>query len=150
MKRHKGNNVNSSTFMAFRDELSKISSQTGNLNRRAKSRVDYHFSPKAGEDRWVKFLRNVQDPRFVEQLSKRPEADETLIQHAQGLHDLSVGKTVGKVYSSRLPGRSYEIKDIPKGLGCTCPDWRFNGSIKPGYECKHIRAHEAGKVKAIE
>jgi len=33
-------------------------------------------------------------------------------------------------------------------LGCTCPDWRYVGTMKPKYKCKHILAYEAGKVKA--
>ena len=45
---------------------------------------------------------------------------------------------------------SNEIREIPEGLGCTCPDWRFNGSIKPGYKCKHVQAHQAGLVKAVD
>lgn len=146
------------TLTAFGDELCKIAgfgdlwgrftdlfrSQDAKVDRR----VDYHFSPKAGSDKWGKFVRNVEDPDFVNRITKHPDADAKLIQHAKSMHDLSQGKTVGKIQSSRLPGRSYEIKEVPGGLACTCPDWRFKGSIDPGYECKHIQAHQVGRLRA--
>ena len=137
---------------AFGDELSKIaglSSWVSNEGRKAVLRLDYHFSPKAGPDRWVKFLKNVADPTYLQTLVDHPLADNALIQHATSLHDLSKGQTVGKVYSAQLPGRSYEIKKLSDGsLGCTCPDWRYVGTMKPKYKCKHILTYEAGKVKA--
>lgn len=110
--------------------------------------ADYHFSPKAGDDKWDKFVKNVRDPKFVEAIAAHPQADRQLVQHAKSMYEMSRGPTVGKVQSSRLPGRSYEVKKIPGGLACTCPDWRFKGSVNPGYECKHIKAHRAGKAKA--
>lgn len=110
--------------------------------------AEYHFSPKAGDDRWDKLSKNVRDPKYVASITKHPMADEKLVQHVKAMHDMSRGATVGKIQSSRLPGRSYEIKEISNGLACTCPDWRFKGSVNPGYECKHIRAHHAGKARA--
>lgn len=140
------------SLTAFGDELSKIAGLTSmlvNAGNRAKLRVAYHFSPKAGPDKWTKFVKNVADPSYLQMLASNPKADPNLIQHAAALHDLSKGHTVGKVYSARLPGRSYEIKELPDGsLGCTCPDWRFVGTLRPGYKCKHILAYEAGSVKA--
>lgn len=143
---------------AFGDELEKISGLRDlwqgfldifrSEDKKIQRRVDYHFSPKAGPEKWDKFAKNVRDQKFVNQVAKHEGADPKLKQHAQSMHDLSQGKTEGKVWSSRLPGRSYEIKKLPEGLGCTCPDWRFKGSINPGYECKHIRAYKDGKVKA--
>lgn len=143
---------------AFQDELTKIAG-IGDIwqsfldvfrpeDKRVQRKVDYQFSPKAGADKWDKLVKNVHNQKFVDQLAKHPEADETLAQHAQSMHDLAKGKTVGKIKSSRLPGRSYEVKKIGGGMGCTCPDWRFKGSVNPGYECKHIRAHKLGKVRA--
>jgi hypothetical protein len=155
MRKPKGYDVDAQTLRAFGDELSKIAGFfswiAGNTQGagKAKLRVAYHFSPKAGEEKWVKFLKNISDPGYLDQLSQHPEADPQLLQHAKSLHDLSKAPTVGKVYSVRLPGRSYEVKKLQDGTyGCTCPDWRYIGSLQPGYECKHIRAHKAGKVKA--
>lgn len=152
MKRLKEAEVLEASLRAFGDELSKIAglgSWLSDAGRKASLRVDYHFSPKAGPDRWIKFLKNVADPTYIQTLIGHPESDEKLVQHAQALHELSKGQTVGKVYSARLPGRSYEIKKLPDGsLGCTCPDWRYVGTVKLKYKCKHILAYEAGKVKA--
>ena len=133
------------SILAFADELVKIAGLGDSRNQR---RLDYFFSEKAGPDRWDKFLKGVQSQYFVDRLSENPNADPTLVQHAQALHDLSKGKTLGRVYSSRLPGRSYEVKETGDGLGCTCPDWKFSGTLNKGYKCKHIRAFEAGQVKA--
>jgi hypothetical protein len=155
--------VDQVSLTAFGDELSKIAglkewwrSFLGLFRTKPKEPakpkvdklVDYHFSPKAGDDRWDKFVKNIRSPEFVAGITSHPLADEKLKQHAQSMHEMARGQTVGKIQSSRLPGRSYEIKDTPGGLACTCPDWRFKGSVNPGYECKHIKAHNAGKVKA--
>jgi hypothetical protein len=152
--------VDDVTLAAFSDELEKIAGikdwwrsfldlfKSKGQDDKTQRRVDYHFSSKAGPDKWNKFIRNAQDPKFVEQIAKHDQADPKLIQHAKSMHDLMKGTTTGKIKSSRLPGRTYEIHKIPGGLGCTCPDWRYKGSVTPGYECKHIKAHKAGKVKA--
>jgi hypothetical protein len=148
---------------AFGDELSKISDARGwwgSMIELFKSRpkkpeepkidklVDYHFSPRAGADKWDKFLKNIRSSGFARAIATHPQADAKLIQHVKSMHRMSRGATVGKVQSSRLPGRSYEIRDISEGLACTCPDWRFKGSVQPGRECKHIKAHRAGKAKS--
>ena len=151
--------MDSVTLIAFQDELTKIAGIRDfwqnfldifrTKDEKVQRKVNYQFSPKAGPDKWDKLVHNVRDQKFVDALAEHPDADETLVQHAQGMHDLSRGKPVGKILSSRLPGRSYEIKKMGNGrLGCTCPDWRFKGSINPGYECKHIQAYKQGKVKA--
>jgi hypothetical protein len=151
--------VDDTTLIAFQDELTKIAGIRDfwenfldvfrSDDKKVQRKVDYQFSHKAGPDKWDKLVKNVRDQKFVDALSKHPDSDDTLAQHAQSMHDLSRGKPKGKVYSSRLPGRSYEIRSLGGDkLGCTCPDWRFKGSVNPGYECKHIRAHREGKVKA--
>jgi hypothetical protein len=150
--------VDDVTFTAFRDELCKIAGWKDLWNKftdffrtqdaRVNRRVDYHFSPQAGPDKWNKFIRNVEDPEFVNKIVRHPDADAKLIQHAKSMHDLTQGKTVGVIKSSRLPGKTYEIRKVPGGLACTCPDWRFKGSINPGYECKHIKAYQEGKKVA--
>lgn len=152
-------NVNRVTLTAFSDEMEKISG-LGDLwqglldifrskDEKVQRRVDYHFSPKAGNDRWHKLVTNVRDPNFVSALSKHPDADEKLVLHAQTMGDLSRGKPVGKIKSSTMPGKTYEIRDLGGGrLGCQCGDWRYKGSVNPGYECKHIKAHRAGRERA--
>jgi len=151
--------VDEVVLSAFQDELYKIAGIRDmwqqfldvfrpEEDRKARARVDYHFSPKSGPEKWDKLVRNARDNTFLKYLEKHPDSDDKLVLHAKSMGELSRGQTVGKVWSSRLPGRSYEIKKIPAGLGCTCPDWRFKGSVNPGYQCKHIRAHKKGKVKA--
>jgi hypothetical protein len=143
-------------FHAFADELVKIAG-FGDLwqklvsllrpEDRAQKKVEYHFSPTVGDEKWGKFIRNVRDLRFVDQLAKHPDADNKLVMHAQSMHDLARAPTVNKIKSTHLPGRTYEIKKLPNNtLGCTCPDWRFKGSVNPGYECKHIKAHGGGRI----
>lgn len=158
--------MNQATLTSFEDELTKIAGigelwhkLRGLFGQPPKGKkepektktdlmVDYHFSPKAGDDKWDKFVKNVRDPKFVEAIAHHPLSDKKLIQHTRAMHRMARGSTVGKIQSSRLPGRSYEIKKTSDGLACTCPDWRFKGSVNLGYECKHIRAHHAGKAKA--
>lgn len=142
---------------AFSDELEKIAGLRDLWQRfldlfrsedtKVQRRVDYHFSPKAGVDRWDKLVRNAQDQKFVNALRSNDQADDKLVMHAQSMHDLAVGQPVGKIESSTLPGRKYEIRKTPRGLACQCNDWRFKGSVNPGYECKHIRAFREGKVR---
>lgn len=150
--------MDSVVLSAFSDELEKIAG-LGDLWQRfldlfrsedskIKRRVDYHFSPKASSDKWGKLIRNARNQKFVDALKRHDQADDKLVTHTQSMHDLSRGKPVGKIQSSTLPGRTYEIRKIPGGLGCQCNDWRFKGSVTPGYECKHIRAYKAGKVRA--
>lgn len=154
------------SFSAFSDEMVKISSLGERLaviphlwhrfldlfrskDTKAQRKVDYHFSPKASSDKWRKLVANSRDPRFIDALSRHPGSDEKLITHARSMGALSRGRAVGKIRSSTLPGKTYEIKDIGGGrLGCQCGDWRYKGSVNPGYECKHIRAFKAGKEKA--
>ena len=114
----------------------------------ARRRVEYHFSPKAGLEKWDRFPRNVRNKTFLNAVKNHPEADDKLKLHAQSMHDLSRAKTVGKIESSGGRGKNYEIKQLPGGrLGCTCNDWRYKGSVTPSHDCKHIRAFKAGGMK---
>jgi len=145
-------------FTAFATELIKLSGQGawkrfvnlfGEEGDKTRRRVEYHFSPKAGNDRWDKLLKNVRSQDFVDMLASHPDADKRLKAHAQSLHDLSRGPVIGKIRSEVLPGRSYEVRELPNGeLGCTCNDWRFRGTLEPGYICKHIKALYSGQVQA--
>ena len=142
---------------AFEDELVKIADFASTLaallgekepTGREQRRVEHFFSPKAGSDKWDRMVRWSHSPGFVKQLKAHPESDEKLLLHALYMHQLQRGRPVGKVKSSTTPGKSYEVRKLPNGLGCTCPDWRFRGSVNPGYQCKHIRALKKGKAKA--
>lgn len=145
-------------YRATEDELTKIA-LLGNIwqsfldifrgeRAKFKRRVDYFFSPKAGKDKWEKLEKNVRSQEFVDQVKDHKLSDDKLKLHVQSMHELSRGKPAGKIESSRLPGKTYEIRKISGGLGCTCPDWRFKGTVNPGYECKHIKALKAGKKKS--
>jgi hypothetical protein len=143
-------------FSAFAHELTQIALEKRAAHRpffeasgeKDKRRADYHFSPMSGEDRWGKFIRNVESPGFVGAIARHKKSDPKLVTHAQSMHELVTGSTVGKVQSANKSGKTYEIKKVPGGLGCTCPDWRFVSSVKPKHECKHIRAYRAGNTKA--
>jgi hypothetical protein len=103
------------------------------------------FVSSSDPDKWDGFLARVRNPQFVKQL-QRTGADQKLVQHAKSMHSLTVGKVVGNIEGSS--GKVYDVKRLPGGgVGCTCRDWRFRGSINPGYECKHVRAHKAGMKK---
>jgi hypothetical protein len=141
--------------MAFGDEIIKISGLGGFFKSPASKGTSsafrtakYFFSPKAGADKWDKFLRAVKNPDFVNALTSNPLADTDLITHTNSMHDLANGKTVGLVESSRLNGQKYEVRETSFGLACTCPDWRFHGSLDHSYRCKHILAYLAGKRRA--
>lgn len=133
----------------FRELWEKAKDFFGGEKRRAKRRADYLFSPKAGPDKWTSLPRNASSAEFVKRVQASPEADDKLKMHVQSLHDLSKGRTVTKVKSKTSPGKTYEVKKLPGGgMGCTCNDWRYKGSVNPGYECKHIRAAKSGLTKA--
>jgi hypothetical protein len=150
--------MNEHVYTAFTDELEKIAGFKDLWERfvdifrsgdaKLKRKVNYHFSPKAGKDKWRKFAKNVRDPQFVQRVADHPESDPTLALHAKSMHELSRGAPVNTIKSSRLPGRSYEIRRTSTGrLACTCPDWRFKGTVT-GNDCKHIKAHQLGLSKA--
>lgn len=133
----------------FREFLRRIADTFRPQNERVQRRVDYFFSPKVGPEKWDYMPRYARDQKFVDAIASSPLADDRLRMHVQSMHDLSHGKTVGKIGSSEEPGKTYEIRQMPDGsLGCLCGDWRYRGSVTPGYECKHIQAYNAGKQRA--
>ncbi len=139
--------------MAFGSELCKEAGSPHLWGRFArdkskpKQQANMLFSKKLdSETKWKNLPRLVQSSAFVDAVQNHPKADDTLKQHVQSMHELTTGKTVGKVESGS--GKKYEIKELAGGgVGCTCNDWRFRGSVNPGYECKHIQAHNMGKTK---
>jgi hypothetical protein len=143
---------------SFLDELDKIAAAKWFTNladavmgppvEHQSRMVDYFFSTRAGPDKWDKFLKNIRSRGFLDQIRSHPLADDKLRLHAESMHDLSRGQTIQKMRSMTKPGLSYEVRKIAPGtFGCTCPDWRYVGSVRPGYECKHIRAFKSGLSK---
>lgn len=144
---------------AFEDEMTKIASFRELWQRlvdafrpqdeRVNRRVKYFFSPKVGPEKWDRMPGYAREQKFVDAISASPLADDKLKAHVQAMHDLSHAKPVGRISSSRVPGKTYEVRKLADGsLGCLCGDWRYKGSVTPGYECKHIQAYRAGKQRA--
>jgi hypothetical protein len=144
---------------AFGDEMTKIAGFRELVRRfrdifrpqdeRVQRRVDYFFSPKVGPEKWDYMPRYAREQKFVDAISASPLADDKLKVHVQAMHDLSRAKPVGRIGSSKEPGKTYEIRELPDGsLGCLCGDWRYVGTVTPGYECKHIQAYKAGESRA--
>lgn len=132
---------------AFFDELTKIAAEKpSDVSSRVWRNVEYQFSEKAGPEKWDKLVQRSSNPNFVDAISRHPNSDEKLIRHVLGMHALAKGQTLTKVRSMTSPGKSYEVRKTSLGLACTCPDWRFRGSLSPGYECKHIRSSKTGLV----
>jgi len=149
--------MNPEVLSAFVDELQKIAYLHGTWervadltaadHRKQERRVNYFFSDRAGPDKWDKFSRNIKSPEFLQQLVNHEGVDDKLKTHAEAMHALANGEIVEKVQSTSKPGLTYEVRRMGNGnLGCTCNDWRFRGSVAPGYKCKHIIALE-GKSK---
>lgn len=99
--------------------------------------------------KWDQFPTLTKNPGFVRQLAKADGSDKKLVQHAKAMYGLQHGKTVANVEGTT--GKIYDVRKAPSGkLACTCNDWRFRGSVSPGYECKHIQAYKQGKTKVGE
>ena len=81
-------------FRSFADELVKIAAVP--RERKVERRVDYLFSAKAGPDRWNKFIKHIRSPDYAEKVVDRT-TDPKLVRHAQSMHGLSRGKTLGKI-----------------------------------------------------
>lgn len=151
--------MESISLIAFGDEMSKIAGFSDFLRKvkdifsqpeeRTKNRVDEFFSPKSVEAKWRRLPQYARSQSFVDAVNNSPQADDKLKMHVQSLHDLSRGSPVAKITSSAGSGKTYEIRKMDGGaLGCQCGDWRYKGSVTPGYECKHIKAYRDGKSRA--
>lgn len=104
------------------------------------------FLSSTDSARWEQLPTLVQNPEFVRQLAKADGSDKKLVQHAKSMYGLQHGTTVQNVEGTS--GKVYDVRRLPDGtLGCTCSDWRYRGSVNPGYECKHIQAYKQGKTK---
>ena len=92
------------------------------------------------KEKWDSFADKTKDKSFVQAVQNDPRSDDKLKMHAERLNQLHNGKPVSTVTGSR--GKSYTVILLPSGdFGCTCNDWRYKGSVNPGYQCKHIREH---------
>jgi hypothetical protein len=113
-------------------------------SKKQKKRVQSHQD----QPDWDRFVRFSASKDFVKALKKSKKSDDQTIMHAESMHSLRHGNEVGKIQSTSDGGKRYEIRELGKGkLGCTCGDWRYKGSVTPGYECKHIKTYKAGKMK---
>jgi hypothetical protein len=139
-------------LQAFEDELAKIAESSDIMRAeraKARRRANYLFSERAGKGKWSTVPRNAASEPYVEAIEGNDAADSKLRMHVRSLFNLSRGQPVGKVESSSGKGKTYEVRELPNGgYGCTCNDWRYRGTVTPGYECKHIRAHKQGQIKA--
>jgi len=137
---------------AFRKELVKIAGTPDVMRAeqaKARRRANYLFSERAGSGKWGTIPRNAASEAYVEAIENHGAADDKLKMHVRSLYNLSKARPVAKIESSGGKGKTYEVRELPNGgYGCTCNDWRFRGSVTPGYECKHIRAHKQGMIKA--
>ena len=133
---------------AFYDELAKMAELTAS-QQKARQQVRYFHSPKPGEWRWNYLMQHVGSPEFRDQMMASRRTDELLARHVDSLHQLVTGKVLDAIESSKGRGLRYEIKQLADGrLGCTCNDWRYVGSVHPGYECKHIRQFRQNAARA--
>jgi hypothetical protein len=146
------------TLQKFGDELEKIA-VLGQLwdqlrdifdtkKRKAKKDVVQHLKSKDPR-KWDTFVANAANsPEFINQLRRNDSVPAKDALHAVSMASLAKGPTVGDVESQSVPGNKYQIRKIPgRKLACTCGDWRYKGSVNPGYECKHIKAHKQGLNK---
>ena len=116
--------------------------------RKAKRDVAQHLKSK-DPAKWDLFVANAANsPEFLKALERNEGAPAKDVLHAKRMAALNQGSPVGDVESASSPGIKYQVRGIPGGdFACTCGDWRYKGSVNPGYECKHIRAHKQGLNK---
>lgn len=92
------------------------------------------------KSKWDNFADKTKDPSFVKAVKNDPRSDAKLIMHAERMGELHRGKAVATIRGTK--GKSYTVTTLPSGdYGCTCNDWRYKGSVTPGYKCKHIKEH---------
>ncbi len=113
---------------------------------REKIREAKNFVASADKQKWQGLPDKLNDPVFVRQVRTSRGADTKLKTHVKSLSAVQKAKPVATITGSQ--GAKYYIKMLSEGnYGCTCRDWRYRGSVNPGYECKHIKAYKKGKTK---
>ncbi len=118
----------------------------GILGTDPKKREAERFLKSDDPAKWDASLRRqIQDPNFASWVQKLTP-DPKLRKHVKSLHALATGKVVANVEGSS--GKKYDLKKLPGGgVGCTCRDWHYRGSVDKAYKCKHIKAYESGRTK---
>lgn len=87
---------------------------------------------------WDEFSDKAKDKSFVKAVNNDPRSDEKLKMHVKRLNEMHEGKQMAQISGSN--GKVYIVSKLPSGdFGCTCNDWRYKGSVNPGYRCKHIK-----------
>jgi len=95
---------------------------------------------KESKDKWDSFADKTKDSSFVQAVKNDPRSDDKLKMHTERLHAMHQSKTVAQIRGSK--GKTYSVSKLGNGdYACTCNDWKYKGSVNPGYKCKHIREH---------
>lgn len=90
------------------------------------------------KEKWNSFADSAKDPDFVRAVKNDPRSDDKLKLHAERLSQLHNSPQVATITGTG--GKAYTVTKLPNGdYGCTCNDWRYKGSVNPGYKCKHIK-----------
>ena len=92
------------------------------------------------KEKWDNFADKAKDKSFVQAVKNDPRSNEKLKTHVESLNKLHNGKQVASISGSK--GKSYQVIKMSDGnYGCSCNDWRYKGSVNPGYKCKHIKEY---------
>lgn len=96
------------------------------------------------KQKWDDFADRAKDKDFVKAVKNDPRSDDKLKLHTERLHQLHTSKPVASITGNK--GKTYSVTKLPTGdYACSCNDWRYKGSVTPGYRCKHIREYVARK-----
>ena len=107
------------------------------------------FLKSDDKDKWQELPEKIKNPAFVRQVEASWGTDKKLKTHVKSLSSLQKSRPIARVTGSK--GTQYTIKSLGgRSYGCTCNDWKYKGSVNPGYQCKHIRAYLQGKTKVSE
>ena len=92
------------------------------------------------KEKWDSFADKTKDESFVRAVKNDPRSDSKLKMHTERMHEMHKAKPVAQIRGSK--GKTYTVTKIGNGdFACTCNDWRYKGSVTPGYKCKHIREY---------
>jgi len=92
------------------------------------------------KEKWDSFADKAKDSSFVKAVKNDPRSDDKLKMHTERLHEMHKAKPLAQIQGTK--GKTYTVSKIGNGdYSCTCNDWRYKGSVNPGYKCKHIREY---------
>ena len=115
----------------------------GKKMKKHQKQIDSLFEEES-KQKWDAFADKTKDTSFVKAVKNDPRSSDKLKLHTDSMHKLHTGKPVATIKGKS--GKSYSIINLGTGtLGCTCGDWRYKGSVSPGYQCKHIKTHLRNK-----